>query len=307
MICKRIAVLLIAVTACAASAAAQDAESSDARFARLERLVAQLQAQVDELTKERSPSPMAPVVEVNQTASTETHQADSPPPPSSLQTGPIRWGGEFRLYFDSLTRPASAAAPTAANTRGRYLLHLNMDAAIHRTLGVHVSLSTGAYNNPLTDIQDFGGGTSKHPISIAEAYADYRPNPYVTIQGGRVDSPFNDRLRFLYDTDTRFNGTNEMVVVPLRSKPLGITSIRFNAGQYFFTNPNVPVVEPGIPSTAANATPSQVLLAAGAEPGQAAPASGLFQQGVVLDHQLNAQISQHIGADVAVYRDPNLR
>lgn len=219
--------------------------------------------------------------------------------------GPVTFNGEFRLYFDSLTRPASQGAPRVSNIRGRYLLHLDFKAPIHRALSVQGRLSTAPLSNPLTDIQDFGAGVAKHPFFLSEAFVDFHPNPYVTLQGGRLDSPFNDRSRFLFDLDTRFNGTNEIFRLPLKNKPWGITRIQWMAGQYTFTNPNFPIILPGTPSTGANATPSQALLAAGALVGTQPRASQLFQQGMTIDQTIAGALTQQLVTDVQLYRNPN--
>lgn len=230
---------------------------------------------------------------------------DSAPAEQPKKLGPVSFNGEFRLYFDNLTRPAGGGAPRVSNIRGRYLMHLDFKAPLHRSLSVQGRLSTGTLSNPLTDIQDFGAGAAKHPFFLSEAFVDFHPNPRLTLQAGRLDSPFNDRSRFLFDIDTRFNGTTEIFRTPFSSKPWGIKSIDLMAGQYTFTNPNFPVIQPGEPSTGANATPSQALLAAGAAPGSQPRASQLFQQGFLLDHEWGAGLTGRLAVDAQLYRNPN--
>ena len=299
--------VFVALLTAAPIAQAEEPLSADARIARLEKFVAEMQLEIDRLRRERTlVAPTAPVGE-EPSAVTKPPSASepAPPPPRQYQIGPMLWNGEFRLYFDSLIRPASPDTPRVANTRGRYLLHLDMRTPVHRTLDVRARLSTGAFNNPLTDVQDFGAGAAKHPISIAEAFVDFHPNPRLSFQGGRVDSPFNDRSRFLFDLDTRFNGLNESFSMLVAPKSRGLTRIRFLAGQYVFTNPNIAAVEAGVPGTAVAATPSQALLASGVEPGQPARASVLFQQGVIVDHRVSDNINQHVALDLELFRNPN--
>src|SRR6185369_10700855 len=90
----------------------------------------------------------------------------------ALRIGPVRVSGDFRLRFDG-------------------------------------QLSTGPFNNPLTLDQDFTAVTARAPISINEAWVEYRPKKAVTLQGGRVQEVFADNSRFLFDDDIRFNGFNE--------------------------------------------------------------------------------------------------
>ena len=218
---------------------------------------------------------------------------------------PLRFNGEFRLYFDSITRAEGGGAPRVSNIRGRYLLHLDVDAAIRKSVSVHAQLSTAPLTNPLTDIQDFGGGAAKHPFMLSLAYVDFHPNEFIHLQGGRVDNPFNDRSRFLFDADTRFNGTSEIFRLPFRDAPAGFTEVQFQAGQFTFTNPNFPIITPGTPSTAATATPSQAFLAAGAEPGTQPRSSQLFQQGLLVRQQISGAVTNELAADVQLYRNPN--
>ena len=301
---KTFALTLVALLATARPTAAQQPDPAEDRVARLERLVAEMQLQIEQLQRERHPGTPAP--ETSSVVASHPADSDAPASPDRRnQVGPLEWNGEFRLYFDSLTRPASPDTPAAANSRGRYLLYLNARAPVHRTLDVRARLSTGALNNPLTDIQDFGGGTAKHPFSIAEAYVDFHPNPRLNLQGGRLDSLFNDRARFLFDIDTRFNGFNESFSIPIASKSRGVTGIRFVAGQYFFTNPNIPSIDAEVPSTAAGATPSQALLASGAGAGRRAKVSALFQQGVVVEHRLSESVSHQFELDLGLFREPN--
>ncbi len=278
----------------------------EVRLLRLE--ISELRTRVDQLEQRGSFQQQTAAVAAAQTTGAERRAGaryDARASERPRGSGPVKFNGEFRLYFDSLTRPAGGEAPRVSNIRGRYLLHLDFKAALHPTLSVNARLSTAPLNNPLTDIQDFGAGVAKHPFFLSEAYIDWRPNRHVTLQGGRLDSPFNDRSRFLFDIDTRFNGTNEILRFPLESKPAGVKQIDLIAGQYTFTNPSFPVIQPGQPSTDASATPSQALLAAGAAPGSQPRASQLFQQGFVVQQDLRDNLSHRLAFDLQLYRNPN--
>ena len=263
----------------------------------LQQVALRLQARVERLESAREASPAAAFVA----------QSENPRAPASVEgnkLGPIRFDGEFRLYFDSLTRHEGGGAPRVQNIRGRYLLHLDFSARLNSKLTFNGRLSTAPITNELTDIQDFAGGVTKHPFFLSHAYIDYRPNPYLTLQGGRLDSPFNDKSRFLFDIDTRFNGTTEIVRIPFKDAPFGFKSIQFLAGQYIFTNPNLPIIPAGTASTAATATPQQALLAAGTTPGTQPRVSALFQQGFIADQSIGS-ISQQAQFDMQIYRNPN--
>ena len=295
----RFSVALLILFSGSMARAEMDTAQLQKRVDQLEQLVSVMERRLESLEAARAPHAEPAVLTAT---ALPAAPAETTPTP---QKSPVQFDGEFRLYFDSLTRPAGAGAPRVSNIRGRYLLHLDFDAALRKSLSVHAQLSTAPLNNPLTDIQDFGGGVSKNPFFLSQAYVDFHPNEFVHLQGGRVDSPFSDRSRFLFDQDTRFDGTSEVLRLPLHNAPARIAEISFSAGQYTFSDPNFPVITPGTPSLAANATPSQAFLAAGAQPGTQPRSSQLFQQGLLVRQQTTDALSNEIAADVQLYRNPN--
>ena len=299
----RPALALLMAFSCSMARAGTDTARLQKRVDQLEQLVAVLERRLEAVEAARAPRAEPAVLTTVAVPAVPAAPAEGPA--RAPQKSPLQFNGEFRLYFDSLTRPAGGGAPRVSNLRGRYLLHLDFDAALRRSLSVHGQLSTAPLNNPLTDIQDFGGGVAKHPFFLSQAYVDFHPNQFVQLQGGRVDSPFSDRSRFLFDLDTRFDGTSEVFRLPLHHAPAGISELRFSAGQYTFTDPSFPVIAPATPSTAATATPSQAFLAAGAVPGTQPRSSQLFQQGVLVRQQMADTVTSEIAADVQLYRNPN--
>lgn len=298
MMRPRLLLLLSLAAPCALAHRQDDISRLQSTIEQLSSTVTALRLRVEQLEQKHVPAV------VPREASTVV-TAPKPERSENVSPGRLAFNGEFRLYFDSVTRHAGGGAPRVSNIRGRYLLHLDFDARLHRALNFHGRLSTGPLNNPLTDIQDFGGGVAKNSFLLSEAYMDYHPNASVRLQGGRVDNPFNDRSRFLFDTDTRFNGTNEIFRWPMRANVLGLSHVQLMAGQYTFSNPNFPIIDSAPPSVAANATPSQALLAAGAKAGTQPRASQLFQQGVMLDGKIGNALTQQAGFDFQLYRNPN--
>ncbi|HUS04901.1 MAG TPA: putative porin [Bryobacteraceae bacterium] len=281
---------------CAAASQREEIRLLQAQLQQLTSTVSALQARVRSLEQ----APSATVMQIRQEPMPPPVRETAKPAPAAPSK--FAMGGDFRLYFDSITRPAGGGAPRVSNIRGRYLLHLDLAAQMHRTLSIHARLSTGPLNNPLTDIQDFGGGLARHSLMLSEAYVDYHPNARFRFQGGRVDNVFNDRSAFLFDQDSRFNGTNESFTLPGK---IAKSQVKLMAGQYTFTHPNFPEIVPGTSSTAATATPSQAFLAAGAKPGTQPRASQLFQQGALIDTSLSDALTQQAGFDLQLYRNPN--
>ncbi|HEY8412442.1 MAG TPA: putative porin, partial [Pyrinomonadaceae bacterium] len=196
--------------------------------------------------------------------------------------------------FRSATEPPDPPLQHVQNVRARYRLRLNLDTDIHPNLSFHAQLSSGPFNNPLTTDQDFTAVTARAPISISEAWVEYRPVKAVTLQGGRVQEIFADNSRFLFDDDIRFNGFNEKYVASFKPNDFRLASLEFRAGQYIFTNPNVAVIAPGSPLARAD----QVV-------GTAGRSANLFHQGLLANQTFNKRWSSQAGADVQIYRNPN--
>src|ERR1051325_5752062 len=167
----------------------------------------------------------------------------------ALRIGPVRVSGDFRLRFDgtwrSATDPPDPPVQHVQNVRARYRFRLNLDTDIHPNLSFHAQLSTGPFNNTLTNDQDFTSLTTRAPFALSEAWIEYRPTKAVTLQGGRVLEVFADNSRFLFDDDIRFNGFNEKYVWSFNNNGLKVSSLELRAGQYILSNPNVAIVTAG--------------------------------------------------------------
>jgi hypothetical protein len=159
------------------------------------------------------------------------------PEPSTVSG--FQFSGDFRLRLDAQLRSANDVAPPLQNVRGRYRLRMNVDKDLDRRFRFHMQLATGPLNNPVTNDQDMGGVTVKHPLSLSEAWMDFHLNSKVSLRGGRMEEVFADNMRFLWDDDVRFNGFHQIVKLPLRANSLGLTSVEFRAGEYILSNPAV--------------------------------------------------------------------
>src|SRR6185369_6129342 len=129
----------------------------------------------------------------------------------------------FRLRFDTLNRPANTDFGSADNRstpqqrdRERYRVRINIDKDLFykdgadRSLATfHVQLATDPVNNPNTMDTDFAGLATRAPISIAEAYMDFKPTKGLTLRAGRTPELYADNRQFVYDDDIRFNGFHE--------------------------------------------------------------------------------------------------
>lgn len=215
-----------------------------------------------------------------------------------LKIGPVRVSGDFRLRFDGIFRPATKPPDPplehVQNARARYRLRINFDTDIHPNLSFHGQLATGPLNNPLSTNQDFTSITARTPMSLSEAWIEYRPNKSLQLQAGRVLDIFADNSRFLFDDDLRFNGFNERYTAQFKPNGAYLTSLEFRAGQYILSTPNVAVIAPNSP-----------LARAGEVVGTAGRSATMFHQGFLANQTFNKQWSSQFGGDIQLYRHPN--
>src|SRR6266536_4624685 len=97
----------------------------------------------------------------------------------------FRLSGDFRYRLDMQLRSSNEFAGPLQNIRGRYRLRLNFAKDVAPGLSAHAQLSTGPYNVPTTNDQDFAALGAKHPFSLAEAWMKYSRKSF-SVRGGRM-------------------------------------------------------------------------------------------------------------------------
>jgi sulfur carrier protein ThiS len=290
-------------------------ERQNSKLDQLQKTMLEQQATIQALLEKLSPPPAVAAVAkepepVKSTTSTTVSEVTPEPQTptveqrltklegQTLKIGPVRFSGDFRLRFDgtfrSPTRPPDPPLDHVQNARARYRLRLNFDADIHRNLSFHGQLATGPLNNPLSTNQDFTSITVRAPMSLSEAWIEYRPNKSLQLQAGRVQDVFADNSRFLFDDDIRFNGFNERYTATFKPNGAYLSSLEFRAGQYILSTPNVAVIAPNSP-----------LARAGEVVGTAGRSAMLFHQGLLANQTFNKKWNSQVGADIQLYRHPN--
>ncbi len=219
--------------------------------------------------------------------------------------GGFKFGGDFRFRADAQLRSGNAIAPPLQNVRSRYRLRLNVDKELDFRFKFHLQLSTGPYNNGLTNDQDFASTIAKHPFSIAEAYVDFHPNSKFAVRGGRMEEVFADNMRFLWDDDVRFNGFQQLVTIPVGANALGIKSVELRSGEYILSNPNVVILPAPSSDPTKPSPPASAFVSAGFQPGQKVRDANLFHPGFVVKGDIKTGWSHQFAGDVQVYRNPN--
>jgi len=252
-----------------------------------------------------SPVPQAPQLPLT---------SPTAPPPDPIQRAidsingnlrGFRISGDFRLRTDVLVREKNTDFPTTDNrstpqqrARERYRVRLNLDkdlffkdGADRSLASFHLQLATDPFNNPSTQDTDFAGISTRAPISINEAYMDFRPTKSLTLRVGRTAEIFADNRQFVYDDDIRFNGFHE--TYRWNSKKAGFF-VQLAAAQYILTDPNIQVLPTGSPFTAA-----------GYAVGQRIPSSNLLDQGIMIGSNIGKKWTHNETVNYFVMREPN--
>lgn len=285
-------------------------ERQNSKLDQLQKTLAEQQLTIKALIEKLSAQPGTAIASKEPEAATaETAKTAEPEPQNVeqrlakvegqvLKIGPVRVSGDFRVRFDGIFRPATKPPDPplehVQNARARYRLRINFDTDIHPNLSFHGQLATGPLNNPLSTNQDFTSITARAPMSLSEAWIEYRPNKSLQLQAGRVLDIFADNSRFLFDDDLRFNGFNQRYVASFKPNGAYLTSLELRAGQYILSTPNVAIIAPNSP-----------LARAGEVVGTAGRSATMFHQGFLANQTFNKSWSSQLGGDIQLYRHPN--
>lgn len=285
-------------------------ERQHAKLDQLQKTLEEQQLTIKALLEKLSAQPAPAAVAAKEPEATAPESTPVEPEPQNveqrlakvegqvLKIGPVRVSGDFRLRFDGIFRPATEPPDPpldhVQNARARYRLRLNFDTDIYPNLSFHAQLATGPLNNQLSSNQDFTSITTRAPMSLSEAWIEYRPTKSIRLQAGRVQDVFADNSRFLFDDDLRFNGFNERYTASFKPNATYVSSLELRAGQYILSTPNVAVIQPNSP-----------LARAGEVVGTAGRSATMFHQGFLVNQTFNKRWNSQIGSDVQLYRHPN--
>ena len=84
--------------------------------------------------------------------------------------------------------------------RGRIRYRLGLDTKVNDKVQVGVGLASNG-GNPRSPNQSFTDTFSKSSINLDYAYAQYTPNDYLSVTGGKMKIPFWEPADLLWDTD----------------------------------------------------------------------------------------------------------
>jgi len=216
----------------------------------------------------------------------------------------FRLSGDVRFRTDVQLRESNPNFPSSDNrstpvqrARERYRFRFNIDKDLYYKDGdramasFHVQLATDPFNNPSTMDTDFTAFGTRAPISISEAYIDFRPTRSLTLRAGRTAELYADNRQFVYDDDIRFNGFHE--TYRWAGKKNGLF-VQFAAAQYLLTDPNIQIVPAG-----------SAFITIGYPQGTRVPSSGLFDQGITVGSNIGKKWSHNETLNFFAVREPN--
>jgi len=327
---KSIAVIVLTVLSWSTMFATDTDTDTKSELQQLRQMIMEQQRQIDELRsllanqgprggigEVASTTPILPPLPAATALATPLPlpQAPQPTPPLDAVQKAIdainanlrgfRFSGDLRFRADLQFREANTNFGSSDNrssavqrARERYRVRLNLDKELFFKDGAdrslasfHLQLATDPFNNPITQDTDFAGITTRAPISINEAWMDFRPTRSITLRAGRTTELFADNRQFVYDDDVRFNGFHE--TYRWTGKKAGFF-VQVAAAQYILTDPNVQVVPAGSP-----------FLLIGYAQGQRVPSSNLFDQGITVGSNIGKKWTHNEIFNYFSVREPN--
>lgn len=185
--------------------------------------------------------------------------------------GRVRFGGNFRIRFDQITRHSGPGLADAINnSRGRLRARLDIHVPLHEKLEVDGQFATGNPSDPISDDLDFTGFGFKNPFYLSRMFVTFKPVHWLRLRGGRIPEIFGDGSQFVFDPDLNFGGTSQEAHWDLAERTdHRITSLEVRAAQYILNHAN------------RNGTRDSILFGQGAKV-EFAPA-GAWRLGVLLN------------------------
>jgi hypothetical protein len=255
--------------------------------------MAQQQAMLDALVKqqqEMAEKEKAKTKAVEESKAVASKKEAPKPAESALSVAGFKFSGDFRLRLDAIERSANSTLGSVHNVRGRMRFRLNVDKDLFPQLNFHTQIATGPLNNHLSTNQDFTSFALRNPINLSEMYVDYHPTKNFSLRGGKMEEVFADNTRYMFDDDVRFNGTHEKFRIPFND----LSSVEFRAGQYIFTNPQVPMAAKG-----------SIWDQIGVLVGHQVRSSDMFDQGVVFKVGQSKTVTHTFTINMDIYHNAN--
>lgn len=123
-------------------------------------------------------------------------------------TSKYTWSGDFRYRRELIDTAANNTAPDHTRQRDRIRLRFGVLAKVNDTLSAKLQFSTTNSGNDSarSTNQTLGTSWDKKPLSIDQAYVDWKPGPMFNLQLGKTPIPWATTASYFWDKDLTTEG-----------------------------------------------------------------------------------------------------
>ena len=118
-------------------------------------------------------------------------------------TSKYTWNGDFRYRRELIDVANDNLSPDHTRQRDRIRLRFGVLAKVNDTLSAKIQLMTTnvGNDNARSGNQTLGTSWDKKPLSIDQAYVDWKPNAMVNVQLGKTPIPWTTTVSYFWDKD----------------------------------------------------------------------------------------------------------
>jgi hypothetical protein len=118
------------------------------------------------------------------------------------------WSGDFRYRRELIDVANDNLSPDHTRQRDRIRLRFGVLAKVNDTINAKLQLSTTNVGNDSarSTNQTLGTSWDKKPLSIDQAYVEWKPNPMVNVQLGKTLLPWTTTASYFWDKDLTAEG-----------------------------------------------------------------------------------------------------
>jgi len=113
------------------------------------------------------------------------------------------WSGDFRYRRELIDTANDNLSPDHTRQRDRIRLRFGVLAKVNDTINAKIQLTTTnvGSDNARSGNQTLGTSWDKKPLSIDQAYVEWKPNAMVNVQLGKTPIPWTTTASYLWDKD----------------------------------------------------------------------------------------------------------
>ena len=191
LIVGAVALILAAPAMADTAARSDDLASAQAQIDSLKQQLERLEATVDYLKANASAERKEAAVATVDVTNLKT------------AAGKYVWNGDFRYRRELIDVAADNASADHTRQRDRIRLRFGVLARVNDTLSAKLQFSTtnNGNDNARSTNQTLGSSWDKKPLSIDQAYVDWKASPMFNLQLGKMPIPWTTTASYFWDKD----------------------------------------------------------------------------------------------------------